>query len=622
MNSHNNNNNNIIHGDCLEKLVDIESESIDCIVTDPPYGYSFMNKDWDKAVVSVDIWKECLRVLKHGAFAFIMSSPRQDVLSRMIVNLQDAGFRTDFTSIYWTYSQGFPKAMNIAKNISKVVDNIDNKIKNCQYLNNLNNAKDVINQFQKLYSEVGIPINSNDFVVLNVLQNTEVKNKQENVQIVENQLSVHQVISNQLFIVVENVEHLQQQFRLTVRIVEKNLEGQNLLHNPIKIIVQDNVLITECGRILSKIKGEEVSKIELGNLKLLNNLDTNVLYAELIEIWKHIILNQLKNSLNLDIISIMECVSVMTVITIKSTMECLITETVNTLVKRLKDEVKKYEGGFAGLQVKPALETILIVMKPLSEKSFVDQALLNQKGITWLDDCRIPFQDENDIYHRTTPRYRDIRGGKYNDTEKWINLGEKHGNQKGRFPANLIVSDDSLNDGKIRKGSPVGFKGELLSPEKGWNNHNMKRIPYQDYNDSGSYSRYFDLDKWYEAQFIITPKASASERNKGLENTPLKIGGGMEATECQRMLTGSGNIRNNLKHNHHPTVKPLKLMSYLITMGSRENDIILDPFCGSGTTCIAAFQLHRNFIGIEKELEYVEITNKRLEPYLKQQKLL
>src|SRR3989304_8196734 len=106
-------------GDCLEELKNIENDSIDSIITDPPYGYSFMGKDWDKAVPSIDIWEECLRVLKPGSFAFIMSSPRQDILSRMIINLQDAGFRTDFTSIYWAYSSGFPKATNISKIIDK-----------------------------------------------------------------------------------------------------------------------------------------------------------------------------------------------------------------------------------------------------------------------------------------------------------------------------------------------------------------------------------------------------------------------------------------------------------------------------------------------------------------------
>jgi DNA modification methylase len=67
------------------------------------------------------------------------------------------------------------------------------------------------------------------------------------------------------------------------------------------------------------------------------------------------------------------------------------------------------------------------------------------------------------------------------------------------------------------------------------------------------------------------------------------------------------------RKNPHPTVKPLKLMSYLITMGSREGDIVLDPFCGTATTCIAAMMLKRDYVGVEISKEYHEIALKRLE---------
>ena len=59
--------------------------------------------------------------------------------------------------------------------------------------------------------------------------------------------------------------------------------------------------------------------------------------------------------------------------------------------------------------------------------------------------------------------------------------------------------------------------------------------------------------------------------------------------------------------NFHPTVKPLKLMSYLITLGSRPGDVVLDPFLGSGTTSIAAFRHDRNSIGIEIQKEYYKL---------------
>jgi len=92
--------NNILLGDSQERLKSVPDNSIDLMVTDPPYGIGFMGKDWDKALPKSEIWQECLRVLKPGAFAYVMCGTRQDVLSRMIASLEAAGFRVDFTSLY------------------------------------------------------------------------------------------------------------------------------------------------------------------------------------------------------------------------------------------------------------------------------------------------------------------------------------------------------------------------------------------------------------------------------------------------------------------------------------------------------------------------------------------
>ena len=109
----------ILQGNCLDKLKELEDNTVDQLVTDPPYGIDFMGKDWDKALPSIDIWKECYRVLKPGAFGFICCIPRQDCLSRMMISLEQSGFNINFTSLYWTYATGFPKAMNIGKAIDK-----------------------------------------------------------------------------------------------------------------------------------------------------------------------------------------------------------------------------------------------------------------------------------------------------------------------------------------------------------------------------------------------------------------------------------------------------------------------------------------------------------------------
>ena len=88
--------------------------------------------------------------------------------------------------------------------------------------------------------------------------------------------------------------------------------------------------------------------------------------------------------------------------------------------------------------------------------------------------------------------------------------------------------------------------------------------------------------------FLYVPKPSSGERNEDL----------------------AGEVRAK---NIHPTVKPLKLMTYLITIGSRSGDTILDPFMGSGTTGVASKILHRDFIGFEIDGNYFEIAQQRIE---------
>ena len=107
---------NLILGDCLEKLKDLEDNSVDSIVTDPPYGISFMGSKWDYDVPSVNIWKECFRVLKPGGHILSFSSAR--TYHRMAVNVEDAGFEIR-DQIMWVYGSGFPKSLNVGKAIDK-----------------------------------------------------------------------------------------------------------------------------------------------------------------------------------------------------------------------------------------------------------------------------------------------------------------------------------------------------------------------------------------------------------------------------------------------------------------------------------------------------------------------
>jgi DNA modification methylase len=104
------------HGDCLEVLKTMADNSVDSIVTDPPYGLSFMGKKWDYDVPSEDVWRECLRVLKPGGHLLAFAGTRTQ--HRMAVRIEDAGFEIR-DMIAWVYGSGFPKSLDVSKAIDK-----------------------------------------------------------------------------------------------------------------------------------------------------------------------------------------------------------------------------------------------------------------------------------------------------------------------------------------------------------------------------------------------------------------------------------------------------------------------------------------------------------------------
>jgi len=106
----------LLVGNCLDTLKKLPDNSIDSIVTDPPYEIGFMGKGWDSTGIaySVELWKQCLRVLKPGGHLLSFGATRS--YHRMAVAIEDAGFEIR-DSIHWTYGSGFPKSLNVAKSI-------------------------------------------------------------------------------------------------------------------------------------------------------------------------------------------------------------------------------------------------------------------------------------------------------------------------------------------------------------------------------------------------------------------------------------------------------------------------------------------------------------------------
>jgi DNA modification methylase len=112
----------LLHGDCLELLKTMPDNSVDSIVTDPPYELGFMGKKWDSTGIaySVEMWSECLRVLNHGGHLLAFGGTR--TYHRMACAIEDAGFEVR-DMIEWVYGSGFPKSLNIGKAVDKLQGN-------------------------------------------------------------------------------------------------------------------------------------------------------------------------------------------------------------------------------------------------------------------------------------------------------------------------------------------------------------------------------------------------------------------------------------------------------------------------------------------------------------------
>ena len=190
---------------------------------------------------------------------------------------------------------------------------------------------------------------------------------------------------------------------------------------------------------------------------------------------------------------------------------------------------------------------------------------------------------------------------------------------KGRFPANLLISDGALDRGEIT-GAGITGSGVVTQKNRGeWLPHNVygeRRVIHENipYMDVGDQSRYFDLDAWAEHHgFLDVAKPSKAERDFGLNTQPLQV-----PKSKFNLSDGSKDMRFDgvipmPRRNIHPTCKPVKLMAYLIELGCPPKGIVVDPFVGSGTTCIAAKRLRRRWIGIEINPEYAEIARARID---------
>lgn len=462
--------NQIICGDCAEIMKGFPDNSIDCAVTDPQYGIGFMGKKWDQALPPKEAFQQMFRVLKPGALAFVMSSPRQDVLWRMLAMLEECEFQLKQSFVSWIYKSGFPKAYDISLGIDK--------------------------------------------------------------------------------------KFIRQEF------------------------------IEEHGRKPTK---EEMKKLVKEKRKVIGSRNLHKWDSGKGSFRHHF--GDFEGNFN----------------------------EANQLTEPFTEQAKKWRGWKSITGLKPALECILMVNKPRSERTIVDNVLKHGTGAINMDACRIPFGDlvdkEKSKHNWKPDSSYPIDNTVYEYGSKILNT---HQAEKGRFPANLLVSDKALDTGKITKSSGGINEGKLGVRVYGKFKNETIGQGAGGYGDLGDQSRYFDLDAWAEHHgFLDVPKASKRERDMGLEGKVPKVQArAVMMTYANntsgRVSKGFERFETKPKRNIHPTVKPVKLGAYLVTLGCPPDGVMVDPFCGTGSFLISAHKMGRKWIGIDIEEEYVKIAKYRL----------
>jgi len=253
-----------------------------------------------------------------------------------------------------------------------------------------------------------------------------------------------------------------------------------------------------------------------------------------------------------------------------------------------------------GSALKPACEHWILVRKPIEEKTVAANVLKHGTGGINIDGCRVSLEDSVNL--SAQQKNSDSMG--YHGASK-TDARPKYTNQ-GRFPANLVLDDQAAEMLDEQSGMTKSMdkpRHNNPSPNIAMSGANLGHVSHG-HSDSGGASRFF-----------YVAKASKSDRNAGLEGMPEVQTGSFDGNidlDNARKIGANPDRPNKPQANHHPTVKNTKLMEYLIKLITPPNGVVLDPFMGSGSTGVAAKDLGYGFIGIEKEPEYFEISNIRL----------
>jgi DNA modification methylase len=503
----------LVTGDCVEELKKLADNSVDSIVTDPPYGLKFMGKEFDDLGEGAQQrewhkrWAvEALRVLKPGGHLLAFGGTR--TYHHLATAVEDAGFEIR-DQMQWLYGSGFPKSHNVGKAIDKKRHDREQVYQVTGWIREARNKAGIKN------SEIDKAFNAN--TMARHWTDVPPNGKQPAVPTLEQIPKLLEVLGVKEEEIPEDIHRLIYELN-----GKKGQPGENWF------------------------KREVVGKTKTGGAAAwtngMNNKDDDG--------------------------------------------ERYTGQTEWDLTAPATDAAAKWEGW--GTALKPANEPVVVARKPF-KGTVAENVQEHGTGALNIDGCRVEVDpDDPNIIDKPSRggTATKFTGTAYNGGKPGGELGRGPTLQhpEGRWPANIILDPEAgaqLDEQSGERKSPATYNRN--APNTHWLGFGRKTGEVQvGYGDQGGASRFF-----------YCPKAAKGERNAG--------------------------INQQSASNVHPTVKPIDLMRYLCRLVTPPGGTVLDPFLGSGTTGIAAHLEGFEFIGIEREAEYMEIAAARIDWWSKQQ---
>jgi site-specific DNA-methyltransferase (adenine-specific) len=249
-----------------------------------------------------------------------------------------------------------------------------------------------------------------------------------------------------------------------------------------------------------------------------------------------------------------------------------------------------------GTALKPALEPITVARKPLIG-TVAENVLAHGTGALNVDGCRVEGRERIDYGLTNSTRSAGNTYGKPSASADF------DANQ-GRWPANLIHDGSDEVVGLFPQSKSTGGQASLGAFRNGdvyGKGRDERETRDPGYGDSGSAARFF-----------YCAKASKRDRDEGCEGMEARTTKAFEGGQIASAKTPEAMGGERTTRNHHPTVKPTDLMRYLCRLVTPPGGTVLDPFMGSGSTGKAAMLEGFDFIGIERDPEYVKIAEARI----------